>query len=69
MLLQALPDPNRARKEAFLLKYSSVISVPKFRDSNFSKLMKFTANAAIPDADEAIPELCGKVFLVSIVKW
>ena len=65
MLLQALPDPKRARKEAFLLKYSSVIS----GFNNFSKLMKFTANAAIPDADEAIPELCGKVFWVSIVKW
>jgi hypothetical protein len=26
------------------------------------------AKAAIPDAEEAIPELCGNVF-VSIVKW
>jgi hypothetical protein len=29
--------------------------------------MKFIAKAAIPDAEEAIPELCGTYF-VSIVK-
>jgi hypothetical protein len=28
----------------------------------FSKLIKFMAKAAIPDADDAIPELCGNVF-------
>jgi hypothetical protein len=27
--------------------------------------MKFIAKAAIPDAEEAIPELCGNVFCVS----
>jgi hypothetical protein len=30
--------------------------------------MKFIAKAAIPEADEAIPELCGNVFCVSMVK-
>jgi hypothetical protein len=34
----------------------------------FLKLIKFIASAAIPDAEEAMPELCGKVFSVSIVK-
>jgi hypothetical protein len=49
-----------ASKDA-LVKISIVISI-----QHFSKLMK--SKAAIPDAEEAIPELCGNVFCVSIVK-
>jgi hypothetical protein len=30
---------------------------------HFSKLMKFIAKAAIPDAEEAIPELWGTYFV------
>ena len=65
ILRQALPDPNRAKKEAFLLKNS-------FDISGFnccSTCIKHNAKALIPDAEEAIPELCGNVFDVSITKW
>ena len=34
----------------------------------FSTLIKHNAKALIPDAEEAIPELCGNVFDVSILK-
>jgi hypothetical protein len=61
-LRQALPEPKRASKDAF-----GKISIGHFRISTFSKLMKFIAKAAIPDAEEAIPELWG-LFCVSIVK-
>jgi hypothetical protein len=44
------------------------ILISHSRVKRFSKLIKFIASAAIPDAEEAMPELCGKVFSVSIVK-
>jgi hypothetical protein len=47
LLPQALPEPKR-RKDA-LVK----ISIGHFRIQYFSKLMKFIAKAAIPDAEEA----------------
>jgi hypothetical protein len=55
--------PNkRASKDAFgKNKHRS------FQDLVLFKLMKFIAKAAIPDAEEAIPELWGTYF-VSIVK-
>ena len=63
-LRHALPEPNLAKKEAFWLKKSSFISGFKA----FSKLIIFIDKAAIPEAEEAMPELCGKVFSVSIIK-
>ena len=55
-LLLAEPEPKRAKKEAFLLKYSSLIK----GFSCLSICMMQSANAPIPLAEEAIPEECGK---------
>ena len=53
MLLEALPDPKRARKEAFLLKKESSI----LENKCFSKSINESDKAAIADAEEAIPLL------------
>lgn len=62
--LQALPDPNLAKKEAFLKKKSFF----KEESSFFSISMIHKAKALMEEAEEAIPLLCGKVFSVSITK-
>ena len=58
MLLLALPEPKRAKKEAFLLRASCV----KFGFNAFSKLIKHIAIALKPLAEEAIPLEWGKEF-------
>ena len=54
ILLLALPDPRRAKKDAFLFINSSVNSTEL---NDLSKLIKHIAIALIPLAEEAIPLL------------
>ncbi|CAI8238621.1 MAG: Uncharacterised protein [Flavobacteriaceae bacterium] len=61
ILRAALPEPKRARKEAFF-KFSSP------PESLASRLQIAIAKAAIPLAEDAIPLLCGKLFEVSTFK-
>ena len=58
MLLAALPDPKRARNEAFWKKVSSETVASNFR----SLSIKHKLRAAIAEAEDAIPLECGKEF-------
>ena len=62
---QADPDPNRAIKEAFFKKASSVWRLP---NSFFSNEQRHKASALIADAEDAIPAECGKELEESISK-
>ena len=64
VLRQALPEPSRAKNDILLILSSSDNEL-----SCASKSTKHAAKAAIEDADEAMPLLCGKVFWEVIANW
>lgn len=62
-LLHALPLPSLARKDAFLNDSSS----EAFPEKIPSRCIRHFATAPKPEAELAIPELCGNVFSVLIM--
>jgi hypothetical protein len=63
---QALPLPSLAMIDALLKKAVVPEAVPV---KEASRSHRHNAKADIPEADEAMPLLCGKLFCVSILRW